>query len=264
MFKFKFGGKKNNTDKENAASVQNIEEVIKDPAAYAESVTPVPSVELIPPAWNRQRIISMVRMDEMTQSVKVIGCIFGIVVIAASICLCLWMWNGISQRNLEQQDRHISDLMDQYDKSISRAAGMNGILQYTQELSLAEQARSLVNICVTSGIVVHKLDMTHDSDLIPANVRNSFETTTSLKIEDVHLHGIWIVDGSFTKNTGHGTNEQWILATNKTFATMFQGTRFNTFLDISTRAVRSQDGVNRHEFVFMFWSPAETKEGAAR
>lgn len=263
MFKFSLGRKKEEPGVQpvEAEKEQKRDAAVSDTAAYAESVTPVPAVELIPPRWSRRRIISMVKIDEMSQSSKVIATVLCMAGLAAAVCGGCWMWNSISQNKLKQQETQIGELISQYDRSISRASGMNGILEYTQELSLAEQARAIVNLSVSSGIVAHSMELTHNPDAIPSNVRNSFETTTSLKLDNVHIHGIWIVDGSFTREIA-GTTEQWILSTNKTFASMFQGTRFSTFLDMSSRAGAGRGGANRYELVYMFWSPAESRGGS--
>ncbi len=259
MFKFSPGRKKKEEPEPKQESRKDTP--AKDPAAYAESVTPVPAVELIPPGWSRRRVISMVRIDEISQSTKVIATVLCMAGLAAAICEGLWIWNGISRDTLKQQETRIGELISRYDRSISRAFGMNRILMYTQELSLAEQARAIVNLCVSSEIVSHSMKLTHDPDAIPSNVRNSFETATSLKLDNVDVHGIWIVDGSFTREIA-GTTEQWILSTNKTFASMFRGTRFSTFLDMSSRAGSGRGGANRYELVFMFWSPSDGKGGS--
>ena len=61
MFKFSLGRKKEEPGVQpaEAEKEQKRDTAVSDPAAYAESVTPVPAVELIPPRWSRRRIISM-------------------------------------------------------------------------------------------------------------------------------------------------------------------------------------------------------------
>lgn len=220
---------------------------------FVEGLTPVPTIELIPTQWGRRRVLAMVRKDEMNHSAKVVGTIIFFIALAASACIGLWFWNKLSEGNLNKQRAEIASLIKQYDAAIDSASGLGGIIEYTQELPVSEQARALINICVNSGIVVHTMNMTHSTTNVPANVKNSFETASATRLDNINIHGIWMVDGSFIGQ--RQGNEQWILATNDAFAAMFTGTRYNTFMDISTRAVRAQDGLNRHEFVFIYWSP---------
>lgn len=220
-----------------------------------EMLTPMPTIMITPPSWCRPYLVGRVMDNIKSQATRVISVFIILVVLSSCLAFASFSLFELSKKQITDSLADTKNALGMYSSEIKSAMKLNGILKFVHSVPVELQARGVIKVMVESGVVSHGIKFNHIASEIPDNVKNNFETASSVKFDEVKIVGIWYIDGTFINVApdSQPANEDWLLDVNQKFKKLYSETGVNVYMDISSRRISTRDNQNRNEFVIVFW-----------